>query len=44
MGIHIADVHFHADAQVLTMLIGFVRKVLLVALEEMKSHGDDDGL
>ena len=44
MGIHIADVHLHADAQGLSVFFGLVGEVFLVALEEMKAHGDDDGL
>ena len=35
--------HFHADAQALTVLARRIGEILLLALEQVQVQGDDDG-
>ena len=43
MGIHVADVHFHADAQALTVLVWRIGEIFLLIVQEVQVQGDDDG-
>ena len=43
MGIHVADAHFHADAQALTVLVWRIGEIFLLIVQEVQVQGDDDG-